>query len=456
MVETLSTNATNVLTRFLGWIDLVSGGNDMVSAVLVASVISLLYFIPKGLKFLGKAILNKYTYTTTITGSSYDTRATIKAIIDKLDSRSFSRKFTVIRDEKYVDGKWLYGFTLALGYGMYLTRIGSDLVFIRNQVMVGDSGVPSFTLEVKSTSLNVMNDIISKLNDVSANEYVEVFSYEDKSWTKTTEIPVDAIHEPIGCPDTLGKIYDLVDVFMKSEQRYTDYGLIYKLSLLLHGIPGTGKTSLARYIAKITNRPIYTHDLSEVTTLPLVNVLGQVPKGSLLLLEDIDTANVTHSRTDVNSEDVKWSRGLGGVLNSLDGIASMHDVIVIATTNHIERLDAALIRDGRFNHHIELPIVNTDIIRDKLERHYGDLSGVEIPKMTVSKLGKIMELALFSRDRLIEELDLVRLENNGEELGEFGMTLETPIIDSNGVSHKSIVTEYPIMDSNSIMIKEKT
>ena len=67
-----------------------------------------------------------------------------------------------------------------------------------------------------------------------------------------------------------------------------------------------------------------------------------IPERSILLLEDIDAA-FKNNRTSEQANFVTFS----GLLNALDGVASSEERVVFMTTNHIERLDPALIRPGR-------------------------------------------------------------------------------------------------------------
>ena len=85
-----------------------------------------------------------------------------------------------------------------------------------------------------------------------------------------------------------------------------------------------------------------------------------LPENSIVLIEDIDTENATKDRSytskskDEKTEDIFSFTNLSDILNSIDGLISNHGRILIATTNHKDNLDKALIRDGRFDLKIEL------------------------------------------------------------------------------------------------------
>ncbi|KAI1095632.1 BCS1 N terminal-domain-containing protein [Rostrohypoxylon terebratum] len=174
-------------------------------------------------------------------------------------------------------------------------------------------------------------------------------------------------------------IEDVQDYLDPTTQRwYANRGIPYRRGYLLHGPPGTGKSSLSLALAGYFKMKIYIVSLSSVTANEetLASLFAELPRRCIVLLEDIDTAGLTHTRDDAtpttptpspptsDSDDMvpgqltqgngntdKGNSGgrlsLSGLLNILDGVASQEGRVLIMTTNHIEKLDAALIRPGR-------------------------------------------------------------------------------------------------------------
>lgn len=79
----------------------------------------------------------------------------------------------------------------------------------------------------------------------------------------------------------------------------------------------------------------------------LAHLMNNIPPGSLLLLEDIDAAFPSRESVTPSSQKYSSSLTFSGLLNALDGVAASEERIIFMTTNHVERLDAALIRPGR-------------------------------------------------------------------------------------------------------------
>ena len=109
---------------------------------------------------------------------------------------------------------------------------------------------------------------------------------------------------------------------------------------------GTGKTSFVLAVAAELNLSICTLNLSgtELDDENLNRALQNTPRNTIILVEDVDAIFV--ERTSV-SESYERRVSFSGLLNALDGVRSQEGRILFMSTNHIEKLDAALLRPGR-------------------------------------------------------------------------------------------------------------
>jgi len=123
---------------------------------------------------------------------------------------------------------------------------------------------------------------------------------------------------------------------------YLERGIPYRRGYLLHGPPGTGKSSLITAIAGEIKMNVYVINLGSksLTDELLIDVMSEAPSRCILLLEDIDACLET-------SESAKLT--LSGLLNAIDGIVAQQGRILFMTTNTIEKLPPALIRPGRID-----------------------------------------------------------------------------------------------------------
>jgi len=167
------------------------------------------------------------------------------------------------------------------------------------------------------------------------------------------------------------KEYLLQDVarFRKSKQRYERLGVTYHRGYLFYGPPGTGKTSLVSALAAYFGLSIYTVNLADFNDRSLMTAVNNVPRNSVLLFEDIDCMKGSQSRAVADAsngqsctappsakENASAQSGitLSGLLNVLDGFHAPTGVLFVMTTNHVEKLDPALLRPGRIDYKLYL------------------------------------------------------------------------------------------------------
>eukprot|EP01063_Lacrimia_lanifica_P015739 TRINITY_DN22407_c0_g1_i1.p1 TRINITY_DN22407_c0_g1~~TRINITY_DN22407_c0_g1_i1.p1 ORF type:complete len:443 (+),score=146.49 TRINITY_DN22407_c0_g1_i1:39-1367(+) len=139
----------------------------------------------------------------------------------------------------------------------------------------------------------------------------------------------------------------LADVrdYMQGEDWYARRGIPYRRGYLLHGPPGTGKTSFVTALAGELRVPIYMVLLSSprLTDEMLTEVLTSAAPRAILLLEDVDAVFAGRARQGGEGGQLSFA----GLLNALDGVAAQEGRVVFLTTNHPDRLSSALIRPGR-------------------------------------------------------------------------------------------------------------
>lgn len=174
-------------------------------------------------------------------------------------------------------------------------------------------------------------------------------------------------------------IIDKIEWFLANEEWYQRRGIPYKLVFLLHGPPGTGKTSLIYGMASHFSRR-----LCSVTSLTRVDdLLRSTPRNAFVAIEDIDM--LATARDDENTpatggagepppnETEQYELNtLQALINTLDGLATPHGLIVFITTNHRDRLDHALIRPGRVDHDLEIAPLDRHATAAMFVAFYGE------------------------------------------------------------------------------------
>lgn len=153
-----------------------------------------------------------------------------------------------------------------------------------------------------------------------------------------------------------------IDQFRDNEESYVRLGVPYKLGLLFHGKPGTGKTSTIKAIANHTKRHVVSVSMANIKTcsqlrhaLRTVTINQKhIPSNKCIyVFEDVDCmvpsrdANIITNSGESSTATESDSINLSYLLNTMDGLHESHGRIVIFTTNYKNRLDPALIRAGR-------------------------------------------------------------------------------------------------------------
>lgn len=161
-----------------------------------------------------------------------------------------------------------------------------------------------------------------------------------------------------------------VRAFLGRRDWYIERGIPYRRGYLLYGPPGTGKSSAVLAIASALKMDIAILSLANSTLDDdeLCQLLSNCPANSVVLIEDIDCVFIERTATEDKQNKLTFS----GLLNAIDGVAAGEGRILFATTNHIERLDPALIRPGRIDRKELIGNAGRSQLRRLFVRFYGD------------------------------------------------------------------------------------
>ncbi|KAJ7697876.1 P-loop containing nucleoside triphosphate hydrolase protein [Mycena rosella] len=188
--------------------------------------------------------------------------------------------------------------------------------------------------------------------------------------------PLSSIILPAGLLDSL--VEDAQE-FLNTEDWYLGAGIPHRRGYLLHGPPGTGKTSTIYALAGALNLEIYSLSLAS-------NHRVERPQNGIFLIEDIDCAfpsredeedefSTSYPDPRLNPNALRPARAarlvtMSGLLNVIDGVGSEEGKLFFATTNYIDRLDAALLRPGRIDRKIEYALSTTEQTRALFVRFF--------------------------------------------------------------------------------------
>jgi chaperone BCS1 len=195
------------------------------------------------------------------------------------------------------------------------------------------------------------------------------------------------------------EIVDNIADFISKEAWYSKRGLSYKRGYLFYGSPGNGKTSLCLALAKHFNRDIQFLNLNDIEKDSNLFVsFNNIRNNSILVIEDVDAV--------FGTREGKSKISFSALLNCMDGAFSKYGIITIMTTNHADRIDDALIREGRIDMKIKIDNPEKEMVEEYLTMFYGKEAELDEYENTIS-MSRIQELCLQNKDNLQETLNLL-------------------------------------------------
>lgn len=185
-----------------------------------------------------------------------------------------------------------------------------------------------------------------------------------------------------GLEEQVVEIKETVELPLKKPELFTNIGIEPPKGVLLYGPPGTGKTLLAKAVAHETNATFIKIVASEFVKKYIgegarlvrgVFELAKEKAPSIIFIDEIDAIAAKRLKSST-SGDREVQRTLMQLLAEMDGFEGRGDVGIVAATNRPDILDPALLRPGRFDRFIEVPIPNEDGRMEILKIHTKNMS----------------------------------------------------------------------------------
>src|SRR3954453_936876 len=179
--------------------------------------------------------------------------------------------------------------------------------------------------------------------------------------TKPQEIRPDSASsigwdEVAGAEEAKAELQEVVD-FLRDPQRFRELGAKVPKGILLHGPPGTGKTLLAKAVAGESGAQFFSQSASSFVEMfaglgaaRIRRLFSEARKQqpAIVFIDELDAVGARRG-SDNSSE---REQTLNQLLVEMDGFGSTGDLVVIAASNLLEKLDPALLRPGRFDRQV--------------------------------------------------------------------------------------------------------
>ncbi|KAL1935696.1 hypothetical protein VTP01DRAFT_4836 [Rhizomucor pusillus] len=213
---------------------------------------------------------------------------------------------------------------------------------------------------------------------------------------KLEKAPTESYADIGGLEQQIQEIKEAVELPLTHPELYEEMGIKPPKGVILYGVPGTGKTLLAKAVANQTSATFLRIVGSEL----IQKYLGDGPKlvrelfrvaeenaPSIVFIDEIDAVG-TKRYDSTSGGEREIQRTMLELLNQLDGFDSRGDVKVIMATNKIDSLDPALIRPGRIDRKIEFPLPDVKTKRRIFNIHTSRMTladDVDLEEFVMSK-----------------------------------------------------------------------
>ncbi|KXS45857.1 MULTISPECIES: proteasome-activating nucleotidase [Methanohalophilus] len=240
--------------------------------------------------------------------------------------------------------------------------IDSNKVLIRSssgpQFMVGVSQYIDESKLVAGVRVALNQQTLSIVDVLPSTEEPEVSAMEVLE-------SQDISYEDIGGLDNqIQDIIECVELPLIKPESFERVGVEPPKGVLLHGPPGTGKTMMAKAVAHRTDATFIRVVGSELVQKYIgegsrlvreVFDMARKKAPSIIFIDELD-AIAAARLSDTNGADREVQRTLMQLLAEMDGFENRGDIRIIAATNRVDILDPAIIRPGRFDRMVEVPM----------------------------------------------------------------------------------------------------
>ncbi|WP_144925754.1 CDC48 family AAA ATPase [Halorubrum salsamenti] len=295
---------------------------------------------------------------------------------------------------------------------------------------------PEIDLESDEIDADVLNSI-----QVTESDFKEAMKGIEPSALREVfvEVPDVSWDQVGGLEETKERLRETIQWPLEYPEVFEELDMQAAKGVLMYGPPGTGKTLLAKAVANESESNFISIKGPEL----LNKYVGESEKGvrevfskarenapTIVFFDEIDS--IATERGKNSGDSGVGERVVSQLLTELDGLESLEDVVVIATTNRPDLIDSALLRPGRLDRHVHVPVPDEDARRKILEVHTrnkplaDDVDLDAIARKTEGYVGADIEAVAreASMNASREFIGSVSREEVGESVGNVRVTMQ--------------------------------
>jgi transitional endoplasmic reticulum ATPase len=227
-----------------------------------------------------------------------------------------------------------------------------------------------------------------------------------------------------GLAREIDKIREIVEYPFRHPSLFQHLGITPPRGIILYGPPGTGKTLITKALAHEVGASVHTIQGPEIISgwyggsehnLREVFERAKDSSPAIILIDELDSIAPRRDRTQGEVE----HRVVATLLTLMDGLAELHDVVVIGTTNTLNSIDPALRRPGRFEHEIHIGVPDSSGRLEILKIHTRKMPIAEVNLNIISEraygfvgadIASLCRQAAYCALRRIHQGDIAELE----------------------------------------------